>query len=179
MTGPEQQRSRAGLVVLVAAGCLLLGSTGGAVAGAAITGKQIKDSSVTGKDIKDQSLEAADLAASAQHAGPQGPAGPAGTPGVKGDKGATGIVDFQTVDGNGITINTGTNIPDLTADCLPGYQVLGGGMGSSTTSVGMVMVQSRPYTVTGTVRGWKVSVTNNSGSTQTVFAFATCAKFAS
>jgi len=101
---------------------------------------------------------------------------------VKGDKGATGIVDFQTIatnSGNGITINTGTNIPDLTADCLPGYQVLGGGMGSSTTSTGMVMVESRPYTVTGSVRGWKVSVTNNSGSTQTVFAFATCAKFAS
>lgn len=41
---------------------LLVGSTGGAVAGALITGKQIKDGTVTGKDIKDGSLTAVDTA---------------------------------------------------------------------------------------------------------------------
>ncbi len=62
---PNSERGRFGrisplaLAVLVAA--LLLGSTGGAVAGALITGKQIKNESVTGADIKNGTLGSADV----------------------------------------------------------------------------------------------------------------------
>ena len=48
------------LALLVVA--LLLGTTGGAVAGALITGAQIKNGTVTGADIKDGSLTKADTA---------------------------------------------------------------------------------------------------------------------
>ena len=62
---PNSERGRFGrispiaLAILVAA--LLLGSTGGAVAGALITGKQIKNESVTGADIKNGSLGSVDI----------------------------------------------------------------------------------------------------------------------
>ncbi|NYI44372.1 hypothetical protein BJ993_001452 [Nocardioides aromaticivorans] len=48
------------LALLVVA--LLLGTTGGAVAGALITGAQIKNGTVTGADIKDASLTHVDIA---------------------------------------------------------------------------------------------------------------------
>ncbi|NHA01336.1 hypothetical protein G5V59_19930 [Nocardioides sp. W3-2-3] len=62
---PNPERARFGrfspfaLAALVVA--LLLGSTGGAVAGALITGKQIKNESVTGADIKNGSLGSVDI----------------------------------------------------------------------------------------------------------------------
>lgn len=62
---PHSERGRFGrisplaLAVLVAA--LLLGSTGGAVAGALITGAQIKNETVTGVDIKNGSLGSVDI----------------------------------------------------------------------------------------------------------------------
>lgn len=54
-----RRRSPLALAVLVAA--LLLGTTGGAVAGAMITGSQIKDGTVASADIKNGSLSRADL----------------------------------------------------------------------------------------------------------------------
>ncbi len=56
---PQIRLSPAALALVVVA--LLLGSTGGAVAGALITGKQIKNESVTGADIKNGSLGSADV----------------------------------------------------------------------------------------------------------------------
>ena len=49
-------------VIAIAAVCLLLGSTGGAVAGSLITSKQIKDNTLTTKDIKNKTIAAKDLA---------------------------------------------------------------------------------------------------------------------
>jgi hypothetical protein len=54
-------RRSAALPVLVAAALLVGAGSGGAVAGAMITGKQIKDNTVTGKDIKNRSLTGIDL----------------------------------------------------------------------------------------------------------------------
>ncbi|GAA4708292.1 hypothetical protein [Nocardioides conyzicola] len=48
-------------VLAAAAVLLLLGSTGGAVAGSLITSKQIKDNTITTKDIKNKTLTTQDL----------------------------------------------------------------------------------------------------------------------
>ncbi|WP_134738517.1 hypothetical protein [Nocardioides sp. 503] len=48
-------------VLVIAAVCLLLASTGGAVAGSLITGKQIKDNTITSRDIKNRTLTGKDL----------------------------------------------------------------------------------------------------------------------
>jgi hypothetical protein len=175
----SQQRSRTGLVVLLAAGCLFLGSTGGAVAGAAITGKQIKDSSLTGKDIKDQSIEASDLAQSAQHAGPQGPKGEQGVPGTPGPPGVSAFQMTSTNNGSGVSLANNSTASDLQAVCPIGYQAIGGGGASSTTSTGIDLQQSRPVQISAGSQGWQVTIVNTSGATQTVFAFASCAKFGS
>jgi hypothetical protein len=111
MNTTQDSRTRSHLsVALLAAGCLLLGSTGGAVAGGLVTGKDIQNGSLTGKDVKDRSLSEKDLAprtvsklkgapgpagpqgpAGADgHQGPQGPEGPQGPAGTAGPKGATG-----------------------------------------------------------------------------------------
>jgi len=90
---PRIPRSTVG-VLAGAALLLVLGSTGGAVAGSLITGTQIKDGTITSADIRNKTITKADLAKSAQGragapgargaTGPQGPAGPAGVQGVPG-----------------------------------------------------------------------------------------------
>jgi hypothetical protein len=163
----------------MAAGCLVLGSTGGAVAEAMITGKQVKDGSLTGKDIKDKSLETVDLDPSVLTSAVKGAKGDPGTPGTPGAPGATGIVDFQTVATDPpLSLANGQTATDLVAVCPPGYQVLGGGLGSGSAASGLVVVQSRPFQAGPGTREWLIYVTNNSGSSQNVFAIATCAKFA-
>src|SRR3954454_24489825 len=82
-------RIRTPFVFLLCALCLVLGSAGGAVAGARITGRQIKNESVTGKDVRNGSLTAQDIAAGTL-AGQRGPAGPAGAPGAPGTPGTPG-----------------------------------------------------------------------------------------
>jgi hypothetical protein len=57
---------------------LVLASTGGAVAGAMITGKQIKDGTITTRDVRDKTLTTTDLSPAAVKAlsgrtGPQEP----------------------------------------------------------------------------------------------------------
>jgi collagen triple helix repeat protein len=78
-------------VILGVAALMILTTTGGAVAGSLITGKQIKDNTVTTKDIKNGTLTSQDLSSTlTAAAGVPGPAGPAGSPGAKGDKGDKG-----------------------------------------------------------------------------------------
>ena len=74
-------RTTAAALLLGAA--LVVSSTGGAVAGSLITGKQIKNGSVTGKDIKDQSLKTGDLSADTV-AALKGQTGATGAPGLSG-----------------------------------------------------------------------------------------------
>lgn len=93
------------IVALVAAGCLLLGSTGGAVAGALITGKQIKDNTVTTKDIKNGSLAVKDLSKQTRSAlaGAPGPAGATGATGAAGAAGPRGFSAWDTMP-SGVTV---------------------------------------------------------------------------
>jgi hypothetical protein len=99
---------RSAPIVLLAAGCLLLGSTGGAVAGAMITGKQIKDNTVTTKDIKNGSLAVKDLSTTTRRAlaGVPGPAGATGARGPAGANGANGPRGFSAWDTmpSGVTV---------------------------------------------------------------------------
>jgi hypothetical protein len=95
MNTKENSRSRTALPLALAAGCLLLGSTGGAVAGGLVTGKDIKNGSITGKDVKDRSLSERDLAPKTLSKlkgvrGPAGPQGPAGATGERGEQGPQG-----------------------------------------------------------------------------------------
>jgi hypothetical protein len=99
---------------LLLGAALIVSSTGGAVAGSLITGKQIKNGSVTGKDIKDKSIAATDLAPGAVAAGPAGPPGPAGIPG------------YEIVFTVGPTVAAGAS-SQLTAACPAGKKALGGG----------------------------------------------------
>lgn len=92
MTSGGTSAGKVRLSVLVLAGVLVVGATGGAVAGTVITGADVKNNSLTGKDVKDRSLTAKDLSAQARGdlAGEQGPAGPPGPPGTTGAPGAPG-----------------------------------------------------------------------------------------
>lgn len=167
--------------VLLAAGCLLLGSTGGAIAGSAITSAQIKDNSITNKDIKDKTLTAKDFSAAATEAlkgakGEQGIQGIQGPPGNTGDTGPTGVTGFTTVSGSSVSLANGaTTIVE--ADCPSGYDAIGGGGGHNSVT-GVFMLESRPFQAGPNTRQWIVKYYNGSGSSVTVFAVATCADVA-
>lgn len=83
------------LSVLVLAGVLVVGVTGGAVAGTVITGADVKNGSLTGKDIKNKSLTGQDLSkrtlgdleGKPGQRGATGPAGATGRPGADGPAG--------------------------------------------------------------------------------------------
>src|SRR3954470_21053908 len=105
----------------LASACLLLGSTGGAMAGSMVTGKQIKNESVTGRDVKNGSLTTPDLDA-ATVSGLRGAQGP---PGVNGVSGVSGLqMRFGAVPDvpNGGSANT-------QAACDVGTRAVGGGAG--------------------------------------------------
>jgi hypothetical protein len=105
--------------IAIAGVCLLLGSTGGAVAGGLITGQDIKNNSITGKDVKDGSLETGDLSAASVSA-LHGANGAAGAPGAPGTNGVSG---YEFVD---ITKNVPANTPtDEHVACPTGKKILG------------------------------------------------------
>jgi hypothetical protein len=130
------------LTVALCACCLVLGSTGGAVAGAKITGKQIKNESVTGKDVRNGSLTAHDLA-SGSVSGPRGPAGPKGeigapgAPGADGTDGTDGVSGFQTLQATDSTQSAGQL---STSRSCAGSRSLLGAFGYLDNSVHPVMV---------------------------------------
>lgn len=126
----------------LAAGCLLLGSTGGAVAGGLITGKDIKNESVTGKDIKNESLTAKDLSPEAAAAlrgatGQQGASGAPGSPGAPGAPGVSGVSGWELATAQkSVAASTGDWV---TVQCSPG-RVLLGAAGSWASSPAAVQV---------------------------------------
>jgi hypothetical protein len=78
-------------VVLGLAVLFALGGTGGAVAGALITGRQIENGTITTADIKNRTLQVRDLSPAALEAvGKAGEAGPVGPQGLTGVPGAAG-----------------------------------------------------------------------------------------
>lgn len=133
--------SRAALAAVAAASVLVVASgTGGAVAGAMITGKQIKNGTVTGRDVKDGSLGSDDLAAEARSAlrgpaGQAGPAGPAGAPGAQGEPGTPGLPGDPASLSDGYAVVNSANEPAVTdgssagsrAYCPPDHLAVGGG----------------------------------------------------
>jgi hypothetical protein len=106
-------------VIALAAGALLLGSAGGATAGALVTGAQIKDGSITGIDVKDRSLATRDLTRPTVRQ-LRGARGPAGKPGV--------VRAWAKVSGNGTVLlsspglrvtHEGTGFYCITAPGIP------------------------------------------------------------
>jgi len=134
------------VVLALCAGCLLLGSTGGAVAGAKITGKQIKNESVTGKDVKNRSLTEQDLTSSTVAGlqgppgltGPAGPTGPKGnngtpgTPGTDGTDGTDGVSNYLQSSSTSASISAGGD-GDVSKTCTSGRKLLSA-TGSFTTA---------------------------------------------
>jgi hypothetical protein len=109
-TQQNQKARRIGPIALVATACLLLGSTGGAVAGGLVTGSQIKNGTITGKDVRNKSLSETDLspATVSKLQGTKGPAGPTGPQGDRGPAGPTGPQGPAGADGpTGATGATG------------------------------------------------------------------------
>jgi hypothetical protein len=142
------------LTVALCAACLLIGSTGGAVAGAKITGKQIKNESVTGKDVKNGSLTAADLATGTV-SGPPGPVGPAGPRGINGTNGTNG-----TNGANGVSGLL------MTSDFVP-FAAGGDPSVSETCTGGRKLLSATGYISN---QNWAVSVIYDGPSTASAFA---------
>ena len=131
MTSAERPRARVGLVLLLSMCCLVLGSTGGAVAGSLITGKDVKNGSLTGKDVKDRTLGTGDLSGDGV-AALRGLAGPAGPPGAPGQNG------YQFVEGTTISL-LAEQTTSVTIACPAGTTVLGGGVHGNSTARGTLL----------------------------------------
>jgi hypothetical protein len=190
--------SRAALGAVTAATLLVLVSgTGGAVAGAMVTGKQIKNGTVTGRDVKDGSLGTVDLAAEARSA----LTGPAGSPGVAGERGAPGPAgDPASVSAGLLVVRTpapaATAVTDGSgagtfADCPAGHVVVGGGgrwvplMGTAGDSQLSTSQPAQAVRSGGAVTGhsseatagldsWFVVGVNHSGAVARLEAYAVC-----
>jgi hypothetical protein len=164
--------TRSMTIALIVGGCLLLGSTGGAVAGGMITGADIKNSSVTGKDIKDKSLSTSDLSTPALSA-LTGPAGANGAPGAPGSPGAAGSTGFQNINGPD-TSWAPSEQKQVEVQCPSGTTVLGGGFHEAGTSV-LSLVSSGPN-FSGGIYSWDVLIANPTVSSAHGVPFATCTK---
>jgi hypothetical protein len=171
--------SSATLAVLVAGGCLLLGSTGGAIAGAAITSAQIKNETITNKDIKNGTLTAKEFADDTLVKGPkgdQGPAGQQGAPGqqgVQGPPGPAGLTNFSYLGGDVYQLPAG-QITTVEALCPPGQEAIGGG-GGTTANTNTYIIESRAFQHSASTRKWITKYYNASGGTVGVYAVVTCA----
>lgn len=126
--------SRANVATIaIVTGIVLASGTGGAVAGALITGKQIKDGTVTsidiangsltGADVRNGTLGTIDLSATARAAlkGATGPAGVPGPPGTPGAPGAPGAPGTPGAPGAPASLSAGyTIVQDRGVESVPG-----------------------------------------------------------
>jgi hypothetical protein len=158
-TSTREPRARTWPIVLVAAGCLLLGSTGGAVAGSLITGKDVKNGSLTGKDVKDKSLGSDDLSPEAVSA----------LRGASGAPGAPGLNAYQALDGAQKTVVSGGDIlTDLA--CPSGTTVLGADI---RVVSGTAAVTSGGPTGGGT---WQLELVNPTAGDAIVVPYIICTR---
>ena len=119
-------------VLVLLAAALVVGASGGAVAGAMITGAQIKNNTVTTSDIKNGSLSAKDLSSAARTSlkGKTGPQGPAGLAGLE-------VVESGTLLGSGedgyasAACPAGKRPISVTGDWLGGNQPTGTRLGET------------------------------------------------
>ena len=158
-SGSSRLPGHGALLVSIAVACLLLGSTGGALAGSLITGKDIKNSSLTGKDIKDKSLTDKELSAAAL----------AALTGPTGAKGAPGQNAYQIVDGPQTSVSGGQTT-SIHLDCPAGTAVLGASFrqvsGESGTQSGAPAGS----------HGWDMVLFNPTVSDASVVPFAVCTR---
>lgn len=172
--------------ILIAAGALVLASSGGAVAGGLITGKDIKNGSVTGKDIKNKSVKTNDLSPKtvAQLKGGTGPAGavgPQGDPGATGAAGAPGTTSV-TVRMAALSAAAGASGYAFAA-CEPGEVATGGGFyWDSPPSPDMYSQDGAPANATGFILtspgpavSWGVEAYNGTGAVKTGKVHVLCA----
>lgn len=127
---------------------LVVGASGGAVAGAMITGAQIKNGTVTTLDVKDGNLKAKDLSAAARSSlkglqgdpGADGVQGPQGVPGPQGDPGPSTIPGYELLfQDEAVTAN---NAASLEVSCPAGKKVLGTSAFWVTSSIAVQAVTS-------------------------------------
>lgn len=146
--------------LIIASVALLLSLTGGAMAGALITGKQIKDNSVasaditnnslgtvdvkneslTTTDVKNGTLRKVDFAAGQLPAGAPGPAGEPGAPGTPGISGLQ-VVVTDSAKGS-------ESVRGVEAVCPPGKQIIGGGATLEGLKAEVAIVSSFPKNAT-------------------------------
>ncbi|WP_134764491.1 hypothetical protein [Nocardioides sp. 1609] len=154
----------------VLAAVVAVSASTGAVAGALITGADIKNGSVasadiknksiTGKDVKNRALTAADLSAAtiAKLKGGSGPAGPIGPSGISG---------LERVENTkNISAGTGGNV---VVACPAGTKVLG--IAADWTA----SVEGTSTWISSSLDSGIAYGMNNTGSTKTLRATATCA----
>lgn len=187
-------------VMLALAAAVVVGTAGGAVGQALITGAQVKDgsltgadirnSSLTGTDVRDGSLQVTDLSARARAAlkgtptggtagatGPQGPAGPQGATGPQGPAGPVGPAGAPGgLSGHTIVLGTTVSVPPSTTAIVysnavcPEGTVVLGG-GYETGFTGLVIADNRPITS----RTWAAGARNLGAAPASFTAWATCA----
>lgn len=159
------RRRRLTPTLIIAAACLVLGSTGGAVAGTVITGKQIKNNTITSVDIKDKSLRTKDLANGTIKRlkgtdGDQGEQGPIGRPGEQGEpgpQGPAGLFDLTYVTATSTSVANG-QATSVTAICETGKAAISAGaewVGNDASPVEVIGDPANPdrWTARGTNNG--------------------------
>jgi hypothetical protein len=174
--------------LIVASVALLLSLTGGAVAGALITGKQIKDNSVATADVTNNSLGSVDVKNESITTGdikngtlrtvdfasgqlPEGAPGPAGAPGAQG---APGISGLQIVEVSSASSSSSTRQIDVS--CPAGKQVIGGGAQLWNAGSDVALDESFPKDATT----WRATAyeVNATGTNWHLVAHAICATVA-
>lgn len=108
---------RSAPALLLLAGALVLGASGGAVAGAMVTGAQIKDGTVTGADVKNGSIGSKDI-----------------TPGAKQTFFQPSAVSGYEVVKDQVTV-AGSSQGSIKVSCPEGKDVVGAGSFWGQTSV--------------------------------------------
>lgn len=156
---------------------------------ASVGTSQLKANAVTGAKVKDRSLSAADFKGPLTGAtGAQGPAGPQGPAGrdataaaiadgsLTGAKLAAGAVTAGKL--GTVTVRTDSVMiapsdgGSVQADCLPGEQLLGGGVDGPVPSAdGWVIYGSWP---TAAGDGWRGRARNTSAGQEGFSAYALC-----
>jgi hypothetical protein len=143
-----------------------------------VSGAKLKNNAVTAAKVKNGSLLAADFKAGQLPAGPQGQQGAKGDPGTAGAPGATKVVMRET----SVTTANGQNGYAI-ASCQPGEVATGGGWTLNSGNIdnfhtfGDHPVKSggAPAGAGDRPVGWRVSVWNASGQTNSWRVYVICA----
>lgn len=178
MTRDGHRRS---LLVLTLVAVLVLGATGGATAGALITGKKIKDGSVTAVDLRNGTLTGLDVSDASLSArsftagvvGPEGPEGPVGLPGPAGPQGAAGLRGITVYYARGPVTAPGA-ATDLSIPCQGQLKALSGGFSDAQRpGEGHAdLLQSAP---TNSRLGWTVTYRNTGSGSLVGLGWVVCA----